>query len=241
MKQGVVVCLTVLSLLAVSCKTSAVKGYWSKHTPDIADIRAAEEEFVQFAELASAAPGQDARAEIDRLFRQLRSDEVLYYVYTEWIVRAFYSTTSPCRNCELFIYSMQHVLEDGIVDGYDAELYAQFVTACQTNRVGDVFRLPSLSDRSGNDVTIDKGQAILFLVVDLSCPSCLRALEIMSETYPEARHVALCKGPGGFPKMDGWEFYRTYDTESVYDISAAPFYFFVNADGVVEETYTRAL
>ncbi|MBR6458241.1 MAG: DUF5106 domain-containing protein [Bacteroidales bacterium] len=241
MRPGIAVSLALFALLTVSCGAPSVKGYWERHKPDISDISAAEDEFAAFAELAVAAPGQDAEAEIDRLFDLLKADEVAYYVYTEWVVRAFYASSSPCRNCPLFVYSMKRVLSDGIVDGYDAELYSRFVTSCLTNHVGDPLKLPSLSDRLGNSVTIELGQPILFLVVDLSCPSCLKALEKQAGEHPEARHVALCSGFGSFPKIEGWEYYRAHDTESVYDHTAAPFYFIADADGVIIETYTRCL
>lgn len=231
----------LLAVLTVSCKTPSVKGFWDRHTPEISNISAAEDEFAEFAELAVAAPEQDAKEEIDHLFDLLKADEVAYYVYTEWVVRAFYSSASPCRNCPLFVYSMTRILGDGIVDGYDAELYSRFVTACQTNHVGDKLVLPSLSDRVGNSISIDLGQPIIFLVIDLSCPSCLKALEKLAGEHPEARHIALCSGYGGFPKVEGWEYFRVHETEGVYDVSAAPFYFIANADGIIEETYTRAL
>ena len=233
--------LALTLALAVSCGSPSVKGYWVKHTPDITDIRAAEDEFAAFAELAAKADEQDARAEIDRLFDLLKADEVAYYVYTEWVVRAFYASASPCRNCPLFVYSMTRILGDGIVDGYDAELYSRFITACQTNRIGDHLTLPSLSDRSGNEVVIESGQPTLFLVVDLSCPSCLKSLEKMAGEHQGARHIALCGGSGNFPKVEGWEYYRAYETDSVYDIGAAPFYFIADADGTIKESYTRAL
>ncbi len=236
----VAVILAVLAL-AVSCKSPSVKGYWEKHTPDISDIRAAENEFAAFAELAVGSPEQEAREEIDRLFEQLRANEVAYFVYSEWIVSAFYSPASPCRDCALFSYAMtSHVLKDGIVDGYDAELYERLVTACNTNKEGTALVLPPLNDRRGNDVTIEPVEPILFLVVDLSCPSCLKALDKLSKKYPEARHIALCSGPATLPDRTDWEFLRATETDSVYDISAAPFYFVVNSEGIIEKSYTTA-
>ena len=241
MRLGLAASLALTAVLAVSCGTPSVKGYWSRHTPDITDIRAAEDEFAAFAELAAKADEQDARAEIDRLFDLLKSDEVAYYVYTDWVVTAFYSSASPCRSCPLFVYSMQRVLSDGIVDGYDAELYSRFVTACRTNHIGDRLTLPSIFDRTGKQITFESGQPTLFLVVDLSCHSCISALESLKDKHQEARHIALCRGHGRFPEIDGWEYYFAEDTDSVYDISAAPFYFISDEDGVITETYTRAL
>ena len=241
MRLNLVATAALLAALAMSCKSPSVKGYWDSHKPDITDIRAAEDEFAKFAELAVAAPEEDAHAEIDKLFDQLKSNEIAYFVYTEWVVTAFYSSASPCRNCPLFVYSMQRILSDGIIDGYDAELYAGFVTACQSNRVGDSLTLPSLLDRTGNEVVLETGQPTLFMVVDLTCPSCLKALEKMKDSYPEARHVALCSGPGRLPAIDGWETFKALDSDSVYDAGAAPFYFLTDKDGIIEITYTRAL
>ena len=226
--------------LTVSCKSPSVKGYWEKHTPDISDIRAAEDEFASFAELAVSSPEQEAREEIDRLFELLKADEVAYYVYTEWTVTAFYSPASPCRSCSLFIYAMDRILGEGIVDGYDAEVYQRLITACKTNLPGAAVVLPPLCDRLGNDVTVEPGQATMFLVVDLSCPSCLKALDKYASFKPEARHIALCSGPVRLPEKEGWEFYRALETESVYDISAAPFYFITDENGMIETPYTTA-
>lgn len=231
----------LLVVCAVSCKTPSVKGFWDRHTPDITNIQQAEDEFAQFAELAVAAPAQDAQKEIDHLLNLLKADEVAYYVYTEWVVRAFYSSASPCRNCDLFVYSMERILQDGIIEGYDAEVYQRFITACKTNRVGDRVTLPVLRDARGETVDLEPGKPTLYMVVDLSCPSCLKALEKYAGEYPEALHLALCSGPGRFPEVEGWTFYRAVDTESVYDVSAAPFYFLVNSDDIIEIPYTRAL
>ena len=240
MRLRLAIILAALALV-FSCKSPSVKGYWEQHKPDISDIRAAENEFAVFAELAVKAPEQEAREEIDRLFEQLQADEVAYFVYSEWMVSAFYSPASPCRSCALFSYAMtSHVLTDGIVDGYDAELYERLVTACNTNKEGTSLVLPPLNDRLGNDVTIEPGEPVLFLVVDLSCPSCLKALDRFSKKYPKARHIALCSGPTTLPDRNDWEFLRATETESVYDISAAPFYFVVNSEGIIETTYTTA-
>ena len=117
MRLNLVAAAALLTVVAVSCKSPSVKGYWDNHKPDITDIRAAEDEFAKFAELAVAAPEEDAHAEIDKLFDLLKADEVAYFVYTEWVVTAFYSSASPCRNCPLFVYSMERVLGDGIIEG----------------------------------------------------------------------------------------------------------------------------
>lgn len=239
MRLKLAIILAALALV-VSCKSPSVKGYWVEHKPDISDIRAAENEFAVFAELAVKAPEQDAREEIDLLFEQLKADEVAYYVYSEWLVSAFYSPASPCRSCALFSYAMGHVLKDGIIDGYDAELYSRLITACNTNKEGTAVVLPPLNDRNGNDVTIEPGEQIFFMVVDLSCPSCLKALDKFSKKYPEARHIALCSGPSRLPDRSDWEFLRATETDEVYDISAAPFYFVVDSEGIIEKSYTTA-
>ena len=241
MRLNLAAAAALLALLTFSCKSPSVKGYWEKHTPDITDIRAAEDEFADFAELAVKSPEEEACAEIDRLFDLLSKDEVMYYVYTEWTVTAFYSSASPCRNCPLFVHAMKRVLSDGIVDGYDAEVYERLITACQTNRVGEPLVLPELCDRTGGDVLLEPGQPTLFLVVDLSCPSCVKALEKMASQRPDARHVALCSGPGLLPQRDDWEFYRAIDTEKVYDAAAAPFYFIANSEAIIEVGYTSVL
>lgn len=231
----------LLVVSTVSCYTPSVKGYWEKHSPDITDISTAENEFARFAELAIASAEEDAQAEIDRLFDILKENEVAYYVYTRWVVSAFYAPLSPCRNCPLFVYSMKRILGEGIIDGYDADLYSRFVTACLTNHIGEKLQLPALFDSSWKEVEYLPGQPTLFLVVDLTCHSCIGALNKMSSSHSKARHIALCSGPGHFPEISGWEYYYAIDTDSIYDAEAAPFYFYVNSDDIVEITYTSAL
>lgn len=241
MRPYLPIALTLFAVIAVSCKTPSVKGYWDKHTPDITNINAAEDEFAAFAELAVADDPEAAHAEIDRLFDILRKDEVAYYVYTHWVVSAFYSQASPCHSCPLFVYSMERILGDGIIDGYDAELFTRFITACKTNKPGQKAVLPTLHDTDGNIVDFRIEQPVLFLVVDLSCSSCMGALERMKTQRPDARHVALCGGFGRIPDINGWEYYRTSGTDDVYDVQAAPFYFITDSEGIIEVTYTSAL
>ena len=241
MRPTLIAACLLITTLAVSCRTSPVKGYWKHHTPDISDIRAAEKQFASFAERALESPEADSRAEIDRLFNLLLEDEVAYYVYTEWVVRAFYTPASPCRDCNLFVYSIDRIMKDGIIDGYDAVLFQHFANACKTNRIGDFLTLPQLLDRNGSPSEIATGEPTIFLVIDLSCPSCLKALEKMAGFLPQARHIALCSGPGRIPEIAGWTYYKAVQPDSVYDTGAAPFYFVADGNGIIETSYTIVL
>ena len=238
-------CLALLS----GCKCSGEKSqtditsFWNGIPLLEENIQNSEDRLADFAELAVAAPEEKAKAAIDSLFLRLNEDEVAYYVYAEWFIGAFYHFLSPCRNCDLFTYTADKILQEQVLDSNILDKYERMRTACTTNRKGTQLTLPAVYDADGSPIDIPHGQRTLFLVLDLTCPSCREALQRMEDDpkYWDAWHIALCSHPGPLPDTPGWTYFRVRSPEVVYDLAAAPFYFVAGADGTIEIEYTSAL
>ena len=71
-----VLCLALLA----GCQASGVSRFWDTHSIDYSDIRAAEDQFADFAERTVSAPDQDALAALDVLFDKLKQDTAAYYL-----------------------------------------------------------------------------------------------------------------------------------------------------------------
>ena len=101
----------------------------------------------------------------------------------------------------------------------------------------DRFNLP------GAACTLPRGVepqgATFFLVLNLDCRSCRRALEELASMHPDAAHVALCFGRSPVPEIPGWDYLRPEDLGDFFLLDAAPFWFFVDADGTVQSTYSN--
>ena len=83
----------------------------------------------------------------------------------------------------------------------------------------------------------------LVLVLDLSCPSCQKALEKLSSDpeWAGTRHLAVCFGPETHPVHPDWEFLFDNNSAAIFDPQMTPIFFVVAADGSVEKGYTMAL
>ncbi len=221
-------------LTLVSCGNAGVKEFWDSHSIDYSDIRAAEDQFAEFAERAVAAPEEDACAALDALFDRLREDEVAYYIYSEWMDAAFYSLLSPCRHAALYSKAVDRIVSDGVLPMDDCEPYLRKREWIQYNRVGEKATVPGVSSFDGET---------LVLVLDLSCPSCREALTKLAEApeWAGLRHIAIGCGHGPAPDVSGWEYVFPEHTETVFDIQLTPIYFVVAPDGTVELPYTPAI
>lgn len=231
MKRASFILLGILLLLA--CGRQGIRYYWDTHSTDYADIRAAEDQFAAFAELAVEAPEKEALAALDRLFDQLKQDEVGYCIYADWMAGAFYSLYSPCRSPLLFSKAVDRIVADGIVPN---GLYEQWVRQrgwIQYNQVGEPATVPGLITFEGRT---------LVLLLDLGCPSCRAALEVLGADtrWAACRHVAVGLGFGPEPDVPGWEYLHTEESAAVFDPHLTPVYFVVAADGTVEIPYTPA-
>ena len=224
----------LLALTLLCCGRPGVKGYWDRHETAFSDIRAAEDQFADFAERAFAAPEAEALAELDNLYDRLLSDTVAYYIYSEWMDAAFYSLLSPCRNEALYSKAVDRIVSDGILPLDECEPYIQKRDWIQYNQIGEKATVPGVS--SINEET-------LVLVLDLSCPSCRKALTKLAEApeWAGLRHIAIGCGRGPVPDVSGWEYVFPEHTQTVFDLQLTPIYFVVAPDGTVELPYTPAL
>ncbi|MBQ4286360.1 MAG: hypothetical protein II720_07830 [Bacteroidales bacterium] len=221
------------------CRNDGIRGYWSSHPVSIEDYAAAEDQFAEFAELAAKAPRKDAFAALDMLLKKAAEDEVTYYVYTDFIARAFSLLASPCFDCELFRHAADKVIAKGILSPYSTQEYESKLRICLHNRLGDKVLLPEVWQSDGTDVDIPLTQRTLFLVVDQDCSSCRASMGRLSgPEWADTWLVALCYGHGPLPDVPGWDCFRIGGDQDVLDVRQGPFYFVSSEDGIIEKGYT---
>ena len=231
--KKVVVAVLCLALLA-GCQAGGVGHFWEKHSIDYTDIRAAEDQFADFAERAVAAPEEEALAALDALFDQLQKDTMGYYIYSEWMDGAFYNLLSPCRSATLYGKAVDRMVADGVLTENEYAPYLRRREWIGYNLEGAQAFVPGMS-------ALDT--RTLVLVLDLGCPSCREALEKLGEDpqWEGVRKLAVGLGYGLHPDVPGWEFLFPENGTAVFDIGMTPVYFVVAADGTVERGYTLAL
>ena len=225
-----VLCLALLT----GCQAAGVGNFWEKHSIDYTDIRAAEDQFADFAELAAAAPAEEAYAALDDLFDRLKQDTVAYYIYSEWMEGAFYNLLSPCRSAALYGKSVDRIVADGVLTENDYAPYLRRREWIGYNLEGAQAFVPGMSSFDTRT---------LVLVLDLGCPSCREALEKLGNDpqWEGIRKLAVGLGYGLHPEVPGWEFLFPENGTAVFDIGMTPVYFVVAADGTVERGYALAL
>ena len=222
-----------LALLA-GCQVSDVGDFWNTHSIDCTDMRAAEDQFADFAELAVQAPESEALAAMDLLFDKLQQDTVAYYIYSEWADAAFYSPLSPCRSAVLYSKAVDRMVTDGILQDYECRTYLQRREWILYNQPGEHATVPGWSSFDTRT---------LVLVLDLGCPSCREALQKLAADplWDGTRKVAVGLGRGPRPAVEGWDYLFPENASAVFDIRLTPIYFVVAADGTVESGYALAL
>jgi len=226
----VIPCLVLLA----GCQASDVSNFWNKKSIDYSDIRAAEDQFADFAELAVSAPQQNALSAMDVLFDKLKQDTVAYYIYTNWMDGAFYNMLSPCRNVALYNKAVERIQADGILDENESSPFLKKRDWIGFNQQGTMAIVPGLSQINART---------LVLVLDMGCPSCREALEKLASDsrWDGIKRIAVCLGRGPKPEVPGWEYLFPENASDVFDINMTPIYFVVAADGSVESGYTLAL
>lgn len=218
--------------LFAGCQALGVSTFWNNRDLDYSDIRAAEDQFADFAELAVAAPEKDALAAMDVLFGKMKQDTVAYYLYSSWMDGAFYHVSSPCRSAALYSRAVDRIVTDGVLS---PDEYAPFLRKkewIQYNQAGQRAVVPG----------VDFSARSLVLVLDQSCPSCREALTHLyaDPQWEGVRKVAVFCGVGPVPEAEGWESVCRGSTSAVFDPHLTPVYFVVSADGTVETPYTPA-
>lgn len=224
--------LAILLFLG-GCRQLGLIDYWEENGIDYSDVDAARDRFAEFAELACASDPEEASAALDILFDKLKDDEVAYYLYTDWMGSAFYNPLSPCRNPELYAKAAERVASDGILSQGESFIFTKRSEWSRNNMKGTPAVVPG--------VRLD-GRRTLVLIIDLSCPSCIEALQRMADDpeWADARRVALCCGFGPLPEVEGWEYTVVEDPADTFDPELTPVYFVVSGDSTVEKSYAFA-
>lgn len=235
MKRAIPLLLAGILTLAASCRSNSVKTFWDDVDLSVTEsnYRQMEDIFVRFSEKAVKAPVEDAAAAINKLFDRIASDEISYYVYSDWMKSSFYSILSPCRNSELFGIAVERIEKDGILDESTIERLSSLNKYLSLNLPGEKCSLPEGAVQPGGGKT-------LYLVVDVSCPSCTEALKKLGNSKKCDKRIALCFGGYSAPKADGWEFCFPEDISDYFDLESTPVWFMVDADGTVLQSYTLA-
>lgn len=224
--------LIFLALLT-GCQVAGVRSFWKTHSIDYTDIQAAQDQFADFAELAAAAPLDEALEAVDVLFDKLKQDTVGYYIYCDFVDAAFYNILSPCRSAAIYSKAVDRMLADGILTPLDYRPYLQRREWILYNVPGGMATVPG---------AVISGRTLV-LVIDKGCPSCREALGILSSSpeWEGLRHIAVCLGYGPSPDIPGWEYLEPENASAVFDTGMTPIYFVAAADGTVETGYTLAL
>lgn len=223
------VILLLLAFLA-GCRGTGVAGYWEKNGTDYSDADAAETRLAVFAEMAVAAPENEAISEMDVLFDMMLKDEVAYYLYLDWLDLAFYSPLSPCRNLTMYGKIIERIISDGVLSDSECAPYLRRFEWMQINRKGTQATAPGF---------IPNGRRTLVVVLDRGCPGCresLRRLSIAPE-WSDVRRFAVCCGYGPEPDVPGWEYSFPKDVANIFDQDTLPVYFTVSGKGLVETSY----
>ena len=223
---AIIFCLALL----VGCQAKGVSDFWDTHSIDYSDINAAQDQFADFAELAVAAPENEALSAIDALFDKLKEDAVAYYIYTDWLDGAFYNIFSPCRNSAIYSKAVDRIVTDGVLTESECEQYKRKREWIGYNQTGTAATLPGVSVN---------GESVLVLVLDQGCPSCRLALNSLASKpeWADIRKIAICCGYGPAPAADAWEFYLPPNASAVFDPQMTPVFFVVDEDGNVETEY----
>lgn len=225
--------IIVLSILT-GCRETGIRGFWDEVPLMESNLRVSEDRYVDFAELTTKVPAEDALAEFDNLYERLRQDTMAYYLYSEWLEGAFYSIYSPCRNAALFSRGVEHLIADGILAADEYEPFVRKRDWMQLNLKGERAVVPGVETA---------GRCTLVLVLDITCPTCRQALTTLGSNpdYAGARHIAVCYGQGSQSGIPDWEFVFPENFTSFFDSQMTPVYFVVNETGEVEQSYSLAL
>ena len=238
--RRILVAYAFLTLLLSGCKATGEKivsedlsRFWQGKTLLEEDIRLSEEQFADFAELAVAAPEEEALSALDTLFDRLKAeDEVAYYIYAGWMEGAFYHPLSPCRNLALFVHAVERISADGVLNEDERVPFERKRAWMQLNQVSTAAVPPEATDPE---------RPTLALVLDLACPSCREALSRLAGEYEGYRHLAFCCGRGPVPELPGWEYVPLVQGREWFDLEMTPFYYLIDPSGVVTQSYTPAL
>ena len=221
--------ILALALLSGCSSNNDIRGFWNSKDVIVTEsnYREQRERFADFAVLATSGVEKDAKRGLDALFAKLRNDEVSYYVYEEWMEAAFYSIHSPTHSPALFEHAAARIESDGMMPD-QAERIRRLRYYNSLNQAGSHCTLPPGVPAEG-PATI--------LVVDASCRTCTGALSAVGSAR-EGRSIAIYFGTPETPSVSGWDYFYCPPANGYFDTQAAPFYFVIDAQGIVTQSYS---
>lgn len=158
------------------------------------DIPTAHRNFDRWCALLGQVEPQEAREAVVRLTRKITENDVVRYVYTEWLEGTLYGLASPYRNEALFEVAMEVQAADTTKSEVERERPQYFLSLLTRNRIGDKAQEIKFLTPKGEPCNLSdfEGRRVLMLVLDPTCASCEAA---MTSTMKN-RHIkrAMQKG-----------------------------------------------
>ena len=254
----------MLMLLLAACggEKRTLVGYWDDFNAEAVydNVDKAEEEFKEWSRLLLKVDTATQQSAIEDFVAKVCGDEVCYYIYTEWALAHLYGLWSPLRN----EYAFEHLLRTLIDNVEHAKSnhreYARLLDILTHNRVGDEAEDFGMMSPEGEESMLSdlRGERVLFLLVDITCPSCV---DIMERVEAEREIMALAEraeltlvavAVGQVPENIG-EFVARHegslwnircasrsDAENAYyDTTASPALYLIDAEGRIEVGMSR--
>lgn len=240
----------------------SLEGFWKEYQPTtlLDDVAAAEERFLEWGKLLLEADTVESRQAVDEFVELMTSDEVCYLVWSEWTRMHLYGVWSPLRNNEVFEMLLRKLQDDDRVAPEHKDFVPRLLNVVTHNQEGQMAQEFSFYDKDERrgELSDFRGQRVLLLLIDTTCPSCLDMMQEVEESRAimeaavqgDVSLVAISLGvtPEELQPLivakEGtpWQFYCSGrgTLESAYhDTEAAPILLLLSPEGRVEVAMTR--
>ncbi len=261
-------CLVIVALLGtllmVACggEKKSLAGYWEGFEPSSVydNVDGAEAHFQEWVALLAEADTTAQKSAIEEFVTKVCSDEVCFYIYTEWAMGHLYGLWSPVRNEFAFGHLLRTLMANvEVVQDNDRE-FQRLLDIVGHNRVGEPVEDLRLSDVEGKESRLSdyRGERVLLLLADITCPTCMDIFTTIeahkgimeSALRGEVTFVTVAVGQipesiGEFAarhKGSAWNVHCALrsDLEGAYfDTNASPALFLIDREGRVEVAMTR--
>lgn len=260
-------CLVIVALLGtllmVACggEKKSLAGYWEgfELSSVYDNVDGAEAHFQEWVTLLAEADTTAQKSAIEEFVTKVCSDEVCFYIYTEWAMGHLYGLWSPVRNEFAFEYLLRTLMNNVSLaaENYD---FVQLLDILAYNRVGEMAEDFVIYSAAGQESRLSdyRGRPVVMVQVDITCPSCVDVMtEIESNKgimkAAESGNITLLLiAVGQIPESIG-EFAAHYEgtpwqvrctlrgnvERAHYDADASPSLFVIDADGMLEVGMTR--
>ena len=232
--------------------------YWDGHDftslDGFSNISEAEDKFDGYIDLLSKVPFEVAVENLSSFLDSAAQNTVAYMVWTGWFEPYFHAPQSPYKNDDMFIFWLDKVLKDNVIDdGSMIEHLQQMRSVMDKNREGSKLEDVLVRDTSGTEFLLSEflKDETMVLIVDANCPSCLKSLEENVKAYRDADLIAVLVGGGDFhlqnirrqvPEdiLEKWTFVCVSQRrleDALYDTSLLPIRLLVSSDGEIIKSY----